>query len=102
MHVDSRCYVEIKTHGVATFAEAASLRGAVDIMKRNNIWRLPVMMGDRLLGFLVGANLVGALAVLTPASDHPANDANTRNSILAALDRGGDASARVALNRTVH
>ena len=45
------------------------------------------MMGDRLVGILVGANLFCVLMVLTPTSDHPANDANMRDSILATLDR---------------
>ena len=87
IHVDSRCVVEIKARGVSTSADAESLRAVVDLMKQNNIRRLPVMMGDRLVGILVGANLFGVLMVLTPTSDHPVNDANMRDSILATLDR---------------
>jgi len=92
INVDCRCFVETKTRDVTTFSEVENLCAVFDLMKRNNIRRLPVMMGDRLLGILVGANLIGVWTVLTPASDHPARDANMRNSILAALGHWGQAS----------
>jgi CBS domain-containing protein len=93
--VDSRCFLETKTCDATTFSEVENLWAVFDFMKRNNIRRLPVMMGDRLLGILVGANLIGVLTILTPASDHPARDENTRNSILAALGHRGQASRAI-------
>src|SRR5271163_849286 len=92
INVDCRCFVETKTSAVTTFSEVENLWAVFALMKRNNIRRLPVMMGDRLLGILVGADLIGVWTLLTPASDHPASDANMRNSILAALGHWGQAS----------
>jgi CBS domain-containing protein len=77
---------EVMTQGAISVAENASLREAVDLMNRHKIKRLPVMVGDRVVGVLVHADL-GALTVLFPASDRVPEDAEIRSSILAELDR---------------
>ena len=85
--VDSPSFLEIRAHGVTSCAETMSLRAAVNLMKRNNIRRLPVMMGDRVVGMLVGVDLLGVMAVLTSAPNHSAHDDEIRSSMLAALAR---------------
>lgn len=78
---------EVITQGVISVAETASLRKAVDLMDRHKIKRLSVMVGDRVVGVLVRADLLRALMVLFLASNRASNDAGIRSSILAELDR---------------
>jgi CBS domain-containing protein len=82
---NSPSFLEIRTHGVTSCAETVTLRAAVDLMKRSNIKRLPMMVGDRVVGMLVGVDLLGVMAILTSAPHHSANHAEIRSSILAAL-----------------
>jgi CBS domain-containing protein len=78
---------EVMTQGAISVAENASLREAVDLMNRHKIKRLPVMVGDRVVGVLVHADLLRALTVLFPASHRAPDDAEIRSSILAELNR---------------
>jgi CBS domain-containing protein len=87
LHVgsESPSFLEIRDHGITSCAEALTLRSAVDLMKRNGIRRLPILVGDRVVGKLVGVDLLGVMAVLTSASHLLPHDASARRSILAAL-----------------
>ena len=84
---DNPSFLEIRDHGVMSYAETLTLREAVDRMKKSGIRRLPMMVGDRVVGMLVGVDLLGVVGVLTSALHHLPHDAETRSSILAALHR---------------
>ena len=75
------------TQGVISVAETASLRKAVDLMSRHKIKRLPVMVGDRVVGILVRADLLRTLMVLFHTSNRAPNESVIRSSMLAELDR---------------
>jgi CBS domain-containing protein len=86
IHAHGRNVEEVMTQGVIYVAETASLGEAVDLMNQHKIKRLPVMVGDRVVGILARADLLRALTVLFPASNQAPNEAEIRSSILAELD----------------
>ncbi|SFJ93493.1 CBS domain-containing protein [Bradyrhizobium sp. Gha] len=55
---------EVMTKQPTTITEDTALAEIVDLMERNNIKRLPVVRGDKLVGIVSRANLLQAVASL--------------------------------------
>jgi predicted transcriptional regulator len=71
-----------------TVTEDTSLAEIADIMEKNDIKRLPVMRGDKLVGIVSRANLLQAVASLArEVPDPTADDDHIRNRIITALEK---------------
>jgi len=97
---------EIMTLDPCTVTEDATLEDIVGLMERNNIKRLPVMRGDRLVGIVTRTNLLQAVAGLTRAIPDPtADDDHIRNRIITAIEKADWAPfglGVIVLNGVVH
>jgi CBS domain-containing protein len=97
---------EIMTPDPFTVTEDTALEEIVGLMERNNINRLPVVRGDRLVGIVTRSNLLQAVAGLTrDVPDPTADDDHIRNHIMAAIDKADWAPfglGVVVLNGVVH
>jgi CBS domain-containing protein len=83
-----RKVAEIMTSDPCTVTEDATLEEIVELMERNNIKRLPVMRGDKLVGIVTRSNLLQAVAGLThDVPDPTANDDHIRNRIIASVEK---------------
>jgi len=92
---------EIMTREPRTITEDTPLEDVVQIMERHKIKRLPVMRGKQLVGIVSRANLLHALASLTPfAPPTAATDKTIRDRLLTELEQQKWAPVR-ALNVTV-
>src|SRR5580693_8256344 len=79
---------EIMTSEPCTVTEDATLEDIVELMERNNVKRLPVMRGDRLVGIVTRTNLLQAVARLTrDVPDPTADDDHIRNHIIASVEK---------------
>jgi CBS domain-containing protein len=79
---------EIMTSEPCTVTEDATLEDIVELMERNNVKRLPVMRGDRLVGIVTRSNLLQAVAGLTrDVPDPTADDDHIRNHIIASVEK---------------
>jgi CBS domain-containing protein len=79
---------EIMTPEPCTVTEDATLEDIVELMERNNVKRLPVMRGDRLVGIVTRSNLLQAVAGLTrDVPDPTADDDHIRNHIIASVEK---------------
>lgn len=79
---------EIMTPDPCTVTEDATLEDIVELMERNNVKRLPVMRGDRLVGIVTRSNLLQAVAGLTrDVPDPTADDDHIRNHIIASVEK---------------
>ena len=76
------------TEPLVTVNEGTTLEEIVALMEKNNVRRLPVMTGDKVVGIVTRANLLQAVASL--ARDFPdptADDDHVRNRVIDTLTR---------------
>lgn len=74
---------EVMTRGVKTVDEATQLEDIVGLMERNNIKRVPVLRGKKLIGIVTRANLLRALAsYLHPGAPGSTSDTAIRETVL--------------------
>jgi len=88
VHEEGRKVEEVMSSRLITVPEEATLEEVSGIMERNDVKRVPVMRGDRLVGIVTRTNLVKA--VLDLARDVPdptADDDHIRSRILAAVEK---------------
>ncbi len=79
---------EVMTREPFTIAEDATLEEIVASMETNDIKRLPVMHGDKLVGIVSRANLLQAVASLAREIPDPtADDDHIRSRIIQALEK---------------
>jgi CBS-domain-containing membrane protein len=71
-----------------SIAEEAPLEEIVELMEKNNVKRLPVTRGDKVVGIVSRANLLQAVASLARhVPDPTADDDHIRNRIINALEK---------------
>ena len=88
VHERGRKVAEIMTPDPCTVTEDATLEAIVELMERNNVKRLPVMRGDRLVGIVTRTNLLSAVAGLArDVPDPTADDDHIRNHITASIEK---------------
>lgn len=79
---------DVMSDNVISVAEDTPLGEIADVLERNRIKRVPVMSDGKLVGIVSRANLIRALASVTPPEPAPAtvaDDAAIRDAVLAAL-----------------
>lgn len=85
-HASGRKVEEVMTQEPVIIDEDVALAGAVEMMERNRIKRLPVLRDGKIVGIVSRANLVRAIVSLAQDSKAPTGgDAAIRDQILAAL-----------------
>jgi CBS domain-containing protein len=83
-----RKIAEIMTPEPLTINEDTGLEEIVELMEKNNVKRLPVVRGDKLVGIVSRANLVQAVASLArEISDPTADDDHIRNRIIDTVEK---------------
>ena len=88
VHEHGRKIAEIMTPEPLTIDEDTSLEEIVELMETNNVKRLPVMRGDKLVGIVSRSNLLQAVASLARQIPDPtADDDHIRNRIIDALEK---------------
>jgi CBS domain-containing protein len=88
VHAHGRKVSEIMTPDPITVTEDTPLDQIVQIMESNNVKRLPVMRGDRLVGMVTRSDFLATVADL--ARDIPslsADDNRIRSAIIAAIEQ---------------
>ena len=79
---------EIMTPEPLTIGEDTDVEEIVGLMEKNNIKRLPVMRGDKLVGIVSRSNLLQAVANLARQIPDPtADDDHIRNRIIDTLEK---------------
>ncbi len=79
---------EVMTKSPLTITEDAALQEIVALMEKNNIKRLPVVRGDKVVGIVSRANLLQAVASLArQVPDPTADDDHIRNRVIDALEQ---------------
>ena len=78
---------DIMTRDVATVAPYTSLAEIATLLERRGIKRVPVVLGERVVGIVSRSNLVQALAVQAPAAASETHDDAIRASLLAELEQ---------------
>jgi CBS domain-containing protein len=79
---------EVMTKPPLTISEDTSLAEIVEVMEKNNVKRLPVVRGDKVVGIVSRANLLQAVAGLArEVPDPTADDDHIRNRIIDALEK---------------
>lgn len=88
VHEHGRRIAEIMTKEPLTITEDAALEEIVELMEQNNVKRLPVIRGDKIVGIVSRANLLQAVASLArEVPDPTADDDHIRNRIINALEK---------------
>jgi CBS domain-containing protein len=88
VHERGRKVGEIMTLDPCTVTEDATLEDIVQLMEHNNIKRLPVMRGDKLVGIVTRSNLLQAVAELArDIPDPTADDDHIRNHIITSIEK---------------
>jgi len=88
VHEHGRKVSEVMTAQPLTITEDTALAEIVDLMERNNVKRLPVVRGDKVVGIVSRANLLQAVASLArQVPDPTADDDHIRNRIIDALEK---------------
>jgi len=83
-----RKIAEIMVPSPLTIREDTPLEEIVELMEKNNVKRLPVVNGDRLVGIVSRANLLQAVASLAREIPDPtADDAHIRKRIIDAMEK---------------
>jgi CBS domain-containing protein len=83
-----RKIAEIMTPEPITINEDTDLEKIVELMEKNDIKRLPVMRGDKLVGIVSRSNLLQAVASLAhEIPDLTADDDHIRNRIIQTLEK---------------
>src|SRR5207237_8522447 len=89
VHEHGRKVSEVMTASPVTITEDTALSEIVDLMERNNVKRLPVVRGDKVVGIVSRANLLQAVAGLArEGSDPTADDDHIRSRIIEATEKG--------------
>ncbi len=70
VHEHGRKVAEVMTASPVTITEDTALAEIVDLMERNNVKRLPVVRGDKVVGIVSRANLLQAVAHRSPQRRH--------------------------------
>jgi CBS-domain-containing membrane protein len=71
-----------------TITEGTALDDIVELVEKNNIKRLPVMRGDKIVGIVSRSNLLQAVASLAREIPDPtADDDHIRNRVIDALEK---------------
>lgn len=79
---------EVMTKSPLTITEDTALAEIVELMEKNNVKRLPVVQGDKVVGIVSRANLLQAVASLArQVPDPTADDDHVRNRIIDALEK---------------
>jgi CBS domain-containing protein len=79
---------EVMTKEPFTVTEDTSLEDIVDLMEKNNVKRLPVTRGDRIVGIVSRSNLLQAVADLArEVPDPTADDDHIRDRIIATIEK---------------
>src|SRR6185295_5149854 len=79
---------EVMTKSPLTITEDAALAEIVVLMEKNNVKRLPVVRGDKIVGIVSRANLLQAVASLARQLPDPtADDDHIRNRVIDALEK---------------
>ena len=106
VHERGRKVGEIMTPDPCTVTEDTTLADIVELMERNNVKRLPVMRGDRLVGIVTRTNLLSAVAGLArDVPDPTADDDHIRSRIIASVEKADWAPfglGVIVLNGVVH
>jgi CBS domain-containing protein len=88
VHERGRKVSEVMTPNPWTITEDTLLEDVVQLMEHNNIKRLPVLRGDRLVGIVTRSNLLQAVAELAREIPDPtADDDHIRNRIIASIEK---------------
>jgi CBS domain-containing protein len=88
VHEHGRKVAEIMTQQPLTITEDAALEEIVELMEKNNVKRLPVMRGDKIVGIVSRANLLQAVASLAREIPDPtADDDHIRNRVIDAIEK---------------
>ena len=88
VHEHGRKVSEVMTKSPLTVTEDTSLPEIVDLMEKNNVKRLPVMHGDKVVGIVSRANLLQAVASLArEVPDPTSDDDHIRNRVIHALEK---------------
>ena len=88
VHEHGRKVAEIMTPEPLTINEDTDLEKIVELMEKNQVKRLPVTRGDKLVGIVSRSNLLQAVASLArDIRDPTANDDHIRNRIIDALEK---------------
>jgi len=79
---------EVMTTSPITITEDTALAEIVDLMERNNVKRLPVVRGDKVVGIVSRANLLQAVSGLAKQVPDPtSDDDHIRDNIIKALEK---------------
>jgi len=88
VHEHGRKVAEIMTPQPLTITEDTALEEIVELMEKNNVKRLPVMRGYKIVGIVSRANLLQAVASLArEISDPTADDDHIRNRVIDTLGK---------------
>jgi CBS domain-containing protein len=88
VHEHGRKISEIMTPNPLTIDEETDLEKIVELMEKNDVKRLPVMRGDKLVGIVSRSNLLQAVASLAREIPDPtADDDHIRNRIIDTLEK---------------
>jgi CBS domain-containing protein len=88
VHEHGRKVGEVMTKSPLTITEDITLDKIVELMEKNNVKRLPVMRGDKVVGIVSRANLLQAVARLAhEVPDPTADDDHIRNRVIDALEK---------------
>jgi CBS domain-containing protein len=88
VHEHGRKVGEIMTSEPLTITEDSPLEEIVELMEKNNVKRLPVVRGDKVVGIVARANLLQAVASLARQIPDPtADDDHIRNRVIDELAR---------------
>ena len=88
VHEHGRKVAEIMTPQPLTITEDTAPEEIVELMEKNNVKRLPVMRGDKIVGIVSRANLLQAVASLAREIPDPtADDDHIRNRVIDTIER---------------
>ena len=90
VHEHGRKVAEIMTPQLLTITitEDTALDDIVELMEKNNVKRLPVMRGDKIVGIVSRANLLQAVASLAREIPDPtADDDHIRNRVIDTIEK---------------
>ena len=88
IHMSGRKVHEVMTHGVYTVPETADLREVVETMQKHHVKRVPVMVGNAVIGMITRADIVRAF--VTTAESSPAKsrtDDEIRRQLVTHLEK---------------
>jgi CBS domain-containing protein len=88
VHEHGRKVCEVMTESPLTITEDTALEEIVELMEKNNVKRLPVIRGDKVVGIVSRANLLQAVASLArEVPDPTADDDHIRNRVIDAMEK---------------